>query len=250
MECTGFADGPPTRVGIPVADLVAPLYAVNGILAALIARGRTGEGQHVKVSMLDCLASLVAEEHFDVFGKAGYARRSGNSQDRLVPFGVFPASDGHVAIVAFSPEWMKALVEAMGQPQLMDDPRFSNRAIRMQNAAAFNTILEEWTRRHTSAEIVSELLEKRGVPSARVRTPDEVLHDPHLHESGAVVGLHHPTIGRIDAFGMGMPIQFSKSEAGFDQPAMELGAANAEVYGNLLKLSKGEMEALHAAGII
>lgn len=79
MEATGFANGPPTRVGIPVADLIAPQFAINGILSALIFRTRTGEGQHVKVSMLDCLASMVAEEHFDVFGSAGYAMRSGNS---------------------------------------------------------------------------------------------------------------------------------------------------------------------------
>ncbi len=167
-----------------------------------------------------------------------------------MPFGVFPASDGYVAIVAFSPEWMRALVEAMGQPQLMDDPRFSSRSIRMKNAAAFNAIMEEWTRRHTSSTIVRELLEKRGVPSARVRTPEEVMHDPQLHQSGAVVGLQHPTIGKIDAVGMGMPIKFSKSDAEFDQPAMELGAGNEEIYGKLLKLSKGEMDALRAAGII
>ena len=77
MAVTGFSDGAPTRVGIPIADLVTPLYAVNGILAALIQRGRTGKGQHVTVSMLDCLASLVAEEHFDVFGAAGVPMRTG-----------------------------------------------------------------------------------------------------------------------------------------------------------------------------
>lgn len=250
MEVTGFADGPPTRVGIPLADMVAPLYAVNGILAALISRGRTGEGQQIKVSMLDCLASMVAEEHFDVMGKAGYPLRSGNSQDRLVPFGVFPTTDGHVAIVAFSPEWMKSLVDAMEQPRLMDDPRFANRAIRMRNAGAFNAILEEWTRRHSSEHVVRELLEKRGVPTARVRTPDEVLHDPHLRETGAVVELEHPTLGKTGAFGTGMPIQFSRSEAKFDQPAQALGAANEEVYGNLLKISRDEMDALRARGVI
>jgi crotonobetainyl-CoA:carnitine CoA-transferase CaiB-like acyl-CoA transferase len=250
MEVTGFADGPPTRVGIPLADMVAPLYAVNGILAALIARGRTGEGQQVKVSMLDCLAAMVAEEHFDVMSKAGYPLRSGNSHDRLVPFGVFSTSDGHVAIVAFSPEWMKSLVDAMGQPHLMDDPRFANRAVRMQNAKAFNAMLEEWTRGHSSEHVVRELLEKRGVPSARVRTPDEVLHDPHLRETGAVVELEHPMLGKIGAFGTGLPIQFSSSEAKFDQPAQELGAANEEVYGKLLKISKDEMDALHAKGVI
>jgi crotonobetainyl-CoA:carnitine CoA-transferase CaiB-like acyl-CoA transferase len=249
MEVTGFADGPPTRVGIPIADMVAPLFAVNGILAALIARGRTGEGQHVQVSMLDCMASMVAEEHFDVMGRAGLPMRSGNSHDRLIPFGVYPTKDGHVAIVAFSPEWMRALGDAMGRPDLLDDPRFANRSIRMQHAKAFNAIVEEWTRSLTSEELVREL-GSRGVPHARVRSPDEVLHDPHLLETGAVVPLEHPTLGRIDAIGTGLPIRFSKSTAGFDQPAMQLGAATEEILGGLLKLSKGDIEALRAEGII
>lgn len=250
MEATGFADGPPTRCGIPISDLVAPLYAVNGILCALIYRGRSGEGQHVKVSMLDCMASLVAEEHFDVFGKAGFPTRSGNSQDRHVPFGAFRSKDGYVAIVALTPEWMKGLLDAMGQPQLMDDPRFSSRGPRVQNAAEFNSIIEEWTQRHTSDEVVRELLDKRKVPAARVRTPGEMLHDPHLRASGAVVDLEHATLGGIGALGMGLPIQFSKSTAQFDQPATELGAANQEVYGQLLKLSRNELDALRAAGVV
>ncbi|MES2999553.1 MAG: CoA transferase [Pseudomonadota bacterium] len=250
METTGFADGPPTRVGLPIADMVAPLYAVNGILAALIYRGRTGEGQQVKVSMLDCLASWVAEEHFDVFGKAGYPLRSGNFQDRLVPFGVYETKDGHAAIAAFQPDWMKGLLDAIGRPELMADPRFSSRGPRMKNADALNAIVQEWTRTQTSQELVHELLERRNVPCARVRKPDEVLHDPHLHESGAVMNLQHPTHGDIGAVGMGLPIQFSKTHSQFDQPAAELGASNEQVYGDILKLGKDEIAALHARGVI
>ena len=134
MAATGFADGPPTRVGVPIADMVTPLYAVNGILAALIQRGRTGRGQHVTVSMLDCLASIVAEEHFDVFGAAGVPLRTGNSHDRLTPFGVYACKDGHAAIVAFRPEWMRGLLEALGRPELLTDPRFASRGPRMKNA--------------------------------------------------------------------------------------------------------------------
>lgn len=250
MEATGFPDGPPTRFGLPIADMVAPLYAVNGILAALIYRGRTGEGQHVKVSMLDCLASWVAEEHFDVFGRAGYPMRSGNFQDRLVPFGVYQTKDGYVAIAAFQTDWLRGLLDALGKPELIEDPRFSSRGPRMKNAAAMNAIVQAWTFELTSDDVVHELLEKRGVPSAKVRNPNEVLHDPRLHENGAVMNLVHPRLGDIGAVGMGLPIQFSKSKAQFDQPAMELGAANAEVYGELLELSQEEIGELRKAGIV
>src|SRR5262249_13263454 len=127
MDVTGFADGPPTRWGLPMADLIAPLFAVNGILAAVIHKARTGLGQRVQVSMLDCLASLLAEEHFDIFSRDGYPVRSGNRMDRLTPFGVYQTSDGHVAIAGFSPEWLKGLLDAVGQTHLLADPRFSSR---------------------------------------------------------------------------------------------------------------------------
>lgn len=250
MEVTGVADGPPTRCGLPIADLLAPLYAVNGILSALIYRGRTGEGQHVKVSMLDCLASWVAEEHFDVFGRAGYAMRTGNFQDRLVPFGVYPTKDGHVAIAAVHNDWFRGLLDALDQLHLLDDARFAHRGARVRHAGELNAVIQRWTERHTSDEVVRELLEKRSVPCARVRRPDEVLHDPRLHESGAVMNLRHPRFGDIGAVGMGMPIQFSKFKAQFDQPATELGSANEDVYGGLLDLSQSEIEALFKAGVI
>ncbi|MFF7055116.1 CaiB/BaiF CoA transferase family protein [Achromobacter spanius] len=250
MDVTGFADGPPTRSGLPMADMIAPLYAVNGILAALIHRGRTGEGQLVQVSMLDCLASLVAEEHFDVFLAHGYPKRSGNFQDRLVPFGVYGTSDGNVAMVAFQPDWFANLMEAIGRPEMARDPRYATRGPRMKYAAEINAMIEEWTRRHTTAEVIHELQEKRGVPAAPVRSPLDVLKDPVLQERGAVVKLNHPGLANVDAMGMGLPIKLSKTPVQFDQPAQELGASNDEIYRDLLKLSAEQLQQLRDDGVI
>ncbi|EER58373.1 L-carnitine dehydratase/bile acid-inducible protein F [Acidovorax delafieldii 2AN] len=248
MEVTGFADGPPVRCGIPIADLLAPVFAVNGILSALIQRGRTGKGQHVQVSMLDCLASILAEEHFDIYAQAGYPMRSGNSQDRMVPFGTYRCSDGQVAIVAFRPEWLKELFDAMGRPELQNDPRFASRDTRMRNAIALNRLIEEWTGPRTTAAVVQELL-KRQIPAVRVRTAQEVLHDPQLLARGAVMELLPPSAA-TRAIGMGNPIQFSDAHAQFDQPAQALGQANEEIYGGLLKMSRQDLDRLSAAGVI
>jgi crotonobetainyl-CoA:carnitine CoA-transferase CaiB-like acyl-CoA transferase len=250
MEVTGASDGPPTRWGLPIADLIAPMFAVQGILAALIHRGRTGEGQQVQVSMLDCLASLVAEEHFDVTSGAGYPLRSGNFHDRLAPFGVYPTRDGHVAIVAFSEAWMAGLADAMGQPGFADDPRFSRRGIRMKHAAELNALIAQWTRELTTEQVVRELLDRRSVPCAPVRTPLQMLRDPELLASGALTPLSHPALGAVGAVGMGLPIRFSRTPSQFDQPAAELGSANAEIYQGLLKLSDGEVDGLRAGGVI
>jgi len=250
MDATGFADGPPTRCGLPIGDMLAPLFSVQGVLAALIQRGRTGEGQHVQVSMLDCLASWVAEEHFDVLTKPGQPTRTGNFMDRLAPFGVYRTKDGHVAIVAFQPDWLKALLELAGRPELADDPRFATRGPRLQNAAVLNAVIEEWTSSVTSEVVVRELLDKRGVPAAKVRTPHEVVHDPLLLESGAVARLRHPVHGDAGAIGMGLPIRFSASTAQLDEPAQELGTSNVEVYRGLLQLTDEDLSSLRAQRII
>ncbi|VWC80556.1 formyl-CoA transferase [Burkholderia lata] len=250
MDVTGFADGPPTRSGLPIADLIAPLYAVNGILAALIHRGRTGVGQCVQVSMLDCLASLVAEEHFDVFLEHGYAKRSGNFQDRLVPFGVYGTRDGYVAMVAFQPDWFQNLMEAVGRPEIATDPRYATRGPRMKHATEINAIIEEWTRGHSTEEVIAELQVKRGVPAAPVRSPLDVLKDPVLQARGAVVRLEHPGLAGVDAMGMGLPIKLSGTPVQFDQPAQALGAANDEIYQGLLKLPEDRLQQLRDAGVI
>ncbi len=250
MDATGFPDGPPTRVGIPIADMVTPMYLVQGILAALIQRGRTGEGQYVQVSMLDALASLMAIEHFDVLTPHGAPARSGNFMDRAAPFGVFPSKDGYVAIMAFRQDWLTSLLQAMGRPDLIEDARFATRTSRMQHAAILNALIQEWTMTKDSKEIVHELLEQREVPAAKVRSPHEVLQDPLLHQSGALTRLLHPAYGDTGAVGMGLPIRFSKSRVQFDQPATELGAANEEIYGGLLGMSFEEIEQLRADGTI
>ncbi|MBC8635998.1 CoA transferase [Caballeronia sp. EK] len=250
MDVTGVADGPPTRWGLPIADLVAPLYAVNGILAALIHRGSTGEGQLVQVSMLDCLSSMVAEEHFDVFFANGYPKRSGNFQDRLVPFGVYGTRDGHVAMVAFQPDWFRNLMEAIGKPEMAVDPRYATRGPRMKHATEINATIEEWTRQHSTEEVIRELQEKRGVPAAPVRSPLDVLKDPVLQARGAVVKLEHPGLADVGAMGMGLPIRFSQTPVQFDQPAQELGASNEAIYRDLLKLPDDRLRQLRDEGVI
>lgn len=250
MDATGFADGPPTRFGLPIADLLAPMFLVQGILAALIQRGRTGVGQQVRVSMLDCLASWVAEEHFDVMTPADRPTRSGNYLDRLTPFGVYPTLDGHVAIVAFQPDWLKSLLEVIGKPELLQDPRFASRGPRTQNAHLLNAAIQAWTSTCTADHVVRELLTNRGVPSAKVRTPHEVMSDPLLLARGALARLRHPRYGEVDAIGMGLPIELSGSTVQFDQPAQELGAANTQVYRDLLNLSESEIAALRTERVI
>ena len=249
MDTTGDKDGPPTRLGLPMADLLAPLYGMMGIQSALIQRGVTGQGQHVMVSMMDCLSSLLPFEHFDVLQRMGFPARTGNHQTRLAPFGVFETADGHVSIAAANDKWAGLIFEAMGQPELIRDPRYATRGPRAVNADDVNGRIEAWTRTLTTDAVIAALSTQLGVPCVKVRTALEAMADPALRESGAIVPLVHPDVGEIDAVGAGIPIRMSAATVGLDKPAPKLGADNAEVLG-LLGLGADEIENLKSSGVI
>lgn len=252
MEVTGFAEGPPTRVGVPVADMVAPLYGTIGLLAALWNRARTGQGQRIEVSMIDALSALVAEEHFDVLHRAGMPYRSGNHLPRLAPFGVYPTTDGYVAITGAVDSWTVLLFEAMGRPELGTDPRFTTRGARAANARELNDVITGWTITRTMDEVIEELSDKRGVPAAPVRAPAEVVQDPFLRGRGSIVELRHPNADGVPetVMGCGIPIQFSgRGRAGVGRAAW-VGEHTDEVLSAVLGLSGEQIAALHEDGIL
>ncbi len=250
MEATGHADGPPTRIGIPLGDLVAPLYAFSGILAALFHRERTGVGQRVEVNMLDSLATFLSAEQFERLDQPGATVRTGNYYDRFAPFGIYPAKDGHVAICAPRDEWARAVFDAMGCPELSQDPRFATRGQRMVNSEELNAAIRLWTERHTKAEVAHALFTERGVPSAEVRGPQEALRDENIRGRGAVLPLIDPSTGQEFGTGIGIPIAFSETSTGLASTIASLGQHNAEVFGGLLGIAAPHLEDLTRRRVI
>ncbi len=251
VEVTGFEDGPPTRVGLPLADMIAPLYAVIGALGAVWNRDRTGQGQRIEVSMIDALASMVAEEHFDVLHGAGMPYRSGNHLPRLAPFGVYPTKDGHVAITGLVDTWAHALFAAMGADEMSTDPRFATRGARAANAGVLNTMIEAWSREQTTDHVI-ELLTGHRVPAVPVRTPREVVDDPFLRRRGSVVPLRHPDAGlrHQELMGSGIPIQFSGPGRIAPGRPSPVGMDTEAVLRNIAHLRTEEIDELREAGII
>lgn len=250
MLTSGDVDAPPARLGIPMGDLVAPLFGVIGILAAVHHARRTGQGQHVDVSMVGALSAIVAQEPFDALERHGIPSRTGNAFPRLGAFGVFPARDGHVAICAPTDRMAHALFEVIDRPELVDDPRFRGRDGRVVNYRALHDAIGEWTGRHPTGRVV-QAMQAAGVPVAEVRGPAAAARDPETVRRGETVPLAHPRHGIVDdVMGFGMPLRFSTLAADLDQPAPELGEHNEGTYGSLLGIAPDELRRLRGRGVL
>jgi CoA:oxalate CoA-transferase len=250
MLTSGGTNDPPVRIGVPFADLSAPLFGVIGVLAAIHQAQRTGIGQHVDVSMLGVMTMMVAGEPFDLLERCGVPQRTGLTVPRLAPFGMYRTLDGYVSICAPTEAFARSLFEAIGRPELTTDPRFALRDDRVVNVAEVDAIVEGFTSSRTSAEVIAAL-DQHGVPAAEVRDPKDAVRDPRVVSRGETVPLVHPKYGAVeDVFGMGLPIKFSRAQAGFDQPPPGLGEHNRAVYCDLLGYSEGRLEELKALRVI
>ncbi|MEO8313818.1 MAG: CaiB/BaiF CoA-transferase family protein [Pseudomonadota bacterium] len=250
MMTSGSPEEPPVRVGVPFADLLAPAFAVIGVLAALRQRDVTGQGQHVDVSMLGVLSSLVATEPFDILEACGIPQRTGRTVPRLAPFGIFESADGYVAICAPTEQFARGVFAAMGRTDLAADPRFSTRDARVENVEAMHSCLEAFTRTLPTAEVV-HLLESNGVPAAAVRSPADAVRDPRVMSRRETVPVEHPQFGRVaDVMGPGLPICFSGGDTATTRPAPAIGQDNELVYGEWLGYDAATLARLRAAGNI
>ena len=250
MYVSGDEGDPPVRVGLTIADLTAALFGTIGALAALHQARRTGIGQHVDVSMLGALTSLIAAEAYEAMEKAGASVRSGQSVQRLAPFGTYRASDGHIAICAYTDAFAHRLFDVMGRKDLLADERFRTRDARVRYYRELDLEIDRWSSAKTGGEAVA-VLHAAGVPAAEVRDPKVAVHDPRVMVRGETVPLVHPRYGA--AYGiraMGLPIRFSDAKAGFDQPPPALGEHNQRVYGEILGYDAKRIAELRAEGVI
>jgi len=251
MFTTGADGEPPVRLGIPIADMLAPLFGVIGILAALERRHTTNQGQHVDVSMLGALTSFVGIENWEAMRLAGLPSRTGLTVPRLSPFGIFKCADGFVAIVATQDVEASSLLEAIELAQLRDDSRFSSRDGRVANAVELEAKISTWTSTR-SVEAVLATLATHGVTAAQVRDPEEALADPIVVERGETAIMAHPNYPEgAKLRTTGVPIRFSDADSGFDACLpVSIGQHNQEVYGGILGYSAERIAQLRDLGVL
>lgn len=246
MSVTGLPGQGPLRAGIPLADLSSGLYAAIGIMIALLARERTGEGQWVQTSLLAAQVAMLDFQAAAWLMDGKIYRQTGNDHPYTTPMGVYPASDGEILIGASGEAQYRRLCEAIAAPEMLADTRFATADARLANRPDFNAALSKITRARPVAEWV-ERLNAAGIACGPINAIDQVFADPQVQASGIVATAQHPRLGEIAM--LGSPIRLSADEARITAAAPEKGADT----GTLLReagYDENEIAALRDAGAV
>jgi crotonobetainyl-CoA:carnitine CoA-transferase CaiB-like acyl-CoA transferase len=226
MSITGEPDGQPMKVGVAVTDIFTGLYGVIGIQAALAQRALTGRGQHIDLSLLDSATAILANQAMNFLATGTVPGRLGNGHPNIVPYQVFPVSDGFIIIATGNDRQYVALCNVIGKPELSDDPRFKTNSDRVANRDALVPVLSEATAAFGKQDLLSRL-DAVSVPAGPINTIDDVFADPQVIDRGMEI---HP--GGIP--GVRSPWVFSDSDLSIEDPAPALGANNHDL-GDLWK---------------
>ena len=250
MDMNGAADGPPTRIGVFVGDLVTPLYAAYSILGALRHREKTGEGQYLDASMIDTLATLMFMEPMEYVLKDGQPVRAGNDSRNDVT-GLYRLKDGDVIITVGLSLRFKALLGALGASGLLEDARFATAESREANIGSLRKEIQARLGRYSCEEGIA-LLQGAGIPVARVRTIQEAVEDEHFRARGTLKPMYRQGSDNPVERGIvsGFPVKFSGGGLPKLEGGAKLGHHNREVFGRLLDLDAAALAGLRERGVI
>jgi len=246
MAITGEPAGGPALAGAPVADTMGGLLASMGVLTALIARGRTGEGQRVDASLLDGVL-LAQTARLCVFHETQEPfPRCGSGHPELAPFGAFHAKDDWIFVAVWVDRLWRPFCEAVGLSELVDDPRFATRSDRAANRAALDDVVSAKLAERTVAEWM-EVLEAADVLCAPVNDFHELVQHPQVLASRMIAEQDHPVAGRFKT--VATPVRLSATPGSIRTPSPTLGEHTRQVLAEA-GYSEGEIEELGRAGVI
>ncbi len=226
MSITGAADGPPYRLGVAIVDIVSGMFAAQGVLAALVARGNTGQGQVVDIGMLDATAALLTYQAGNYFATGAVPGRLGNRHPTIAPYETFATADGDLALAVGNDGLWQAFCRAAVLPDLAADARFATNALRLANYDALKPRLVDVFATRTRADWTARL-QHEGVPCGAVRDLAEVFADPQTAAREMVTTVPHATLGQVKV--TGVPVKLSETPGSVRTGPPTLGQHTAAI---------------------
>ena len=246
MSVTGFADGEPVRVGIPVADLITGLMGAYGVLAALQARERTGRGQRVQSSLMEAMVGMLGFQAVRYLNGDAVPPPAGNHHPINAPYGAYRTKDGWMTLGATGPKRWKAFCEILGAPEWLDDPRFTTNGGRFAHNAELTEMINEKLQAHTSDEW-EQIFNAQSIPSGPIYNMEQSLDHPQVRHREMVVEMPHPALGTARL--LGLPVKFSETPGAIHR-APPIFAQHTDEVLREIGVTESELERLRANGVV
>jgi crotonobetainyl-CoA:carnitine CoA-transferase CaiB-like acyl-CoA transferase len=223
MDLTGDPEGEPQKIGVAFADVFTGVYSVVGILAALRRRDETGQGAHVDMALFDTQLSVLANQGLNYLVSGSSPKRMGNAHPNIVPYQVFPASDGNIVIASGNDGQFARLCAILGIPDLAGHPDYATNKDRVRNRQALCGLIAGLTGRRTRASLLAEL-EAAGVPAGPINSVAEALEDPQAVHRGMTLRILHPAAKDGSVPAIRSPIVIDGEPMVSDRPSPVLGS--------------------------
>ena len=251
MSVTGEADefegASPQKSGVAIADIFTGMYATTAILAAVVHRDQTGEGQYIDMSLLDTQIAVMANVSSAYLTSGNIPGRWGNASPIIVPYQTFPTADGWMIVAAGNDSQYRHFVSAGGEEHLADNPLFQTNPLRVEHRKKLIPLLEAMTRKKTKSEWIA-LLEKANVPCGPINNFKEVFENEQVIARKVQINVPHPTVGNMKL--VASPMKLSKTPTEVRMAPPTLGQHTNEILHERLKLNDESIANLRDKGII
>jgi crotonobetainyl-CoA:carnitine CoA-transferase CaiB-like acyl-CoA transferase len=247
MSLTGEPDGLPQKVGVPIADMFAGLYACIGVLAALRHREQTGAGQQVDISMLDASVAWLANQSMNYLATGENPGRLGNAHPNIAPYQVFETQDGAIMLTIANDPTFQRFCENFGLAELAGDPRFATNAARVANRESVTEHLSPVFRQHPTGWWVARL-ETLKIGNGPINRLADVFADPQVIARGDVIEMVNPHGMPIKL--VANPLRLSETPVTYRRVPPSLGEHSSEILKDWLGLDAAAIEKLRGAGIV
>ncbi len=248
MSITGDPDGEPQKVGVPIADIMAGMYAAVSVNAALRHAAVTGEGQYIDIGMMDTTVAMLANAGMNYI-HGGMLGRLGNAHPNIVPYQPFKTADGYIIVAIGNDTQFQRFCAMAGCQELAEDPQFSTNAARVRNREIIVPLLSEVFEARTSADWLASL-EAEKIGCGPINNLQQVFDDPHVKARGMVVNVPHPLAGPEGAALIASPMKFTGTPVEYRYAPPLIGQQTDEVLREQLGLGDDDLADLRDKGII